>query len=360
MILRGNTWHIRKVIKGVTLAESTHTGNRRLAEQIMAKRITELTTELVLAGKKPIKLHDAIDLFVKSRSHLPSAQSCEIHLRYFKACPNHYLDRITDSDLDAVISARRAEGYAESTLKVSVTYFNALLNYCAEKGYTVRKKMKPIKHDSGKIRWLTKDELAKFFAALDPDLTTDEVTKAQKQENYDLARLLYATGTRYSEIAEMTWNQVNFDAGTIYIKRKKGSISGTIGMTADAREVFMRRRLMEKGDHVFATKQRQHNETRWVKAAVKRAGLSEVDGTVTLHTLRHSCAVHLLQAGMNLLEVKEFLGHKTIQSTMVYVHVIQSDVTKKAATLLDALAPVRVPVVPSVKLPKERKLSLVK
>lgn len=276
LILRGSVWHIRKVIKGITIAESTHTGNKRLAEQIMAKRITEVTTEVVLAGKKPIKLHDAIDLFVKSRKHLPSAQNCEIHIRYFKAAPNHYLDRITDQELDAVIESKRAEDYAESTLKVSVSYFNAMLKHCAEKGFTVRKKMKPIKHDSGKIRWLTKDELNKFFAALDPAHATDFVTKAQKQENFDLARLLYATGTRYSEIADMTWNQVDFASGTLYIKRKKGSISGTIDMTTVAREILERRRVMEKGDFVFSTKQRQHNETRWVRAAVKRAELSEV------------------------------------------------------------------------------------
>lgn len=335
LLLRGGIWHMRFTLKGQTVAESTHTSIRRDAERILAKRKGALVEEVVLAGKKPIKLHDAIDLFVKSRSHLPSAQNCEIHIRYFKGAPNHFMDRVTDLELDAVIQAKRAEGYKESTLKVSVTYFNAMIRYCGEQGYTVRKKMKPIKHDSGKIRWLTKDELGKFFAACSPDLAKDWVTKGQKQDNYDLVRLLYQTAARYSEVAEMTWNQVDMDKGTVHIKRKKGSISGTIGMTPGMREIF-ERRMKCAGPFVFDAKaERQHNETRWVKAAVKRAGLSTVDGSVTLHTLRHSAAVHLLQGGMNLLELQKFLGHRTIQSTMVYAHVIQEDVTRKAAALLD-------------------------
>lgn len=337
LLLRGNIWHMRFSVKGETVAESTHTSVRRDAERILAKRRSELVEQVVLAGKKPIKLHEGIDKFVKSRAHMPSAQNCEIHIRYFKDAPDHNIDRITDTDLETVLHKKRAEGYKESTLKVSVAYFNAMLKYLDEQGFTVRKKLKTIKHDSGKIRWLTKDELKKLWAELDPSDTKDVVTKAQKQENYDLARLLYETGTRYSEIADMRWNQVDINKGTVLIKRKKGSVDGTLMMTKTMKEIFSRRRLLDAGEVVFATKQRQHNETRWITAAVKRAELDTSQGSVTLHTLRHSRAVHLLQGGMDLVEVKTFLGHRSIQSTMVYVHVVETDVMAKAVRLTDDL-----------------------
>ena len=335
LILRGQTWHIRTQIKGVMIAESTHTGIRRDAERILAKKKAELIEEVVLGNKKPIKLHDAIDLFVKSRKHLTSAQNCEIHIRYFKMLPNLTLDKITDHQLEDVVFKKREEGYKESTLKVSVTYFNAMLKYCTEKGYTTRKKMTPIKHDSGKVRWLTKEELARFLAALDPALGVDVVTIAQKQENFDLVRLLLDSAGRLTEISQMKWNQVDFNAGTVFMKRNKGSIDGTIGMTNTMREIFTRRRAMEFGDYVFGSKVGKSNN-KWVAAAVKRAALNEDQGSVSLHTLRHTRAVHLLQAGMGLLEVKEYLGHKSIQSTMVYAHVIKSEVMSKAARLIDA------------------------
>lgn len=337
LLLRGGVWHMRKVIKGVMLAESTRTGNRRLAEQILAKRVNELTQEVVLAGKRPIKLHDAIDAFVKSRSHLSSAQNCEIHIRYFKNAPNHYLDRVTDAELHEVIQTKRAEGYAESTLKVSVTYFNAMLKFLEEQGYTVRKKLKPIKHDSGKVVWMSKDELTRLYAALDPEATKDEVTKAQKQDNFDLVRLLYETGCRLTEISSLRWSQIDFDAGTVFVKRLKGSVSNTLNMTRLMREILTRRREEEKGDFVFSAKQLASGNpnNRWFNRAVERAKLDESRGSITLHTLRHTRAVHLLQKNMGLLELKTFLGHKTIQSTMVYAHVIEDEVMKKAVRLTD-------------------------
>jgi integrase/recombinase XerD len=337
LLLRGGTWHMRFTIKGQTVAESTHTSKRQEAERILAKRRSELVQEVVLAGKKPIKLHDGIDAFVASRSHMPSHQNCAIHIGYFKAAPNHYLDRVTDAELQAVIQAKRNDGYKESTLKVSVSYFNAMIKFLDEQGYTVRKKLKPIKHDSGKIVWMTKDELARLYAQLDPSSTNDAVTKAQKLENFDLVRLLYETGCRLSEIKDMTWSQVDLAAGTVYVRRLKGSISNTINMTKLMREILTRRRATDTGDHVFASKQLTDSNpnNRWFNGAVKRAQLDQSRGSITLHTLRHSRAVHLLQAGLGLLELKTYLGHRSIQSTMVYAHVAEQDVMRKAVALTD-------------------------
>jgi len=343
LILRNEIWHIRTQIKGVTIAESTHTGNRREAERILAKKRTELLEQVVLGGKKPIKLHAAIDLFVKSRSHLPSAAGCKTHIAYFKSIPNHNLDKVTDLELAECISRKRAEGYAESTLKVSVTYFNAMIKYVSEMNFTARKKMKPIKHDSGKVRWLRQEEIDRFLAALSPDLAKDEVLKAQKQENLDLVLLLLDTGGRLTEISDMPWSAVDFEAGTVFMKRKKGSISGTIAMTKRMREVLTRRRALDKvTEFIFPTKLGKQNN-KWVRPAVKRAQLSDAEGTVSLHTLRHTRACHLLQAGLGLLELKEFLGHKDIASTMVYSHLIKSDVMSKAARLMNQAAAVADP-----------------
>jgi len=356
LLLRGQTWHMRFSVKGQKVAESTHTSVRREAERIMAKRKSELVQEVVLAGKKPIRLHAALDTFIASRSHLPSHQSCEIHLRYFRAAPDHYLDRITDADLQKVLQDKRDEGYAESTLKVSVSYFNAMISHVGEMGYTVRKKMKRIKHDSGRLRWLTKGEYASLLSVLDPVDVADKWVKAQKQENFDLVKLLYETGCRYKEISTMRWTQVDLKKGTVFIKRLKGSVDGTLFMTDTMKEIFNRRRELDKGDFVFGSKEGRLNEGRWVKGAVKRANLDETDGGVTLHTLRHTRAVHLLQAGLNLLELQKFLGHKTIQSTMVYAHVIEEDVMRKAVRLTDGE---QAPAQPATPVPAPTPLRLV-
>ena len=152
-----------------------------------------------------------------------------------------------------------------------------------------------------------------------------------------MVTLLYETGGRLTEITKMRWSQVDLDAGTVYMRRLKGSVSNTINMTKRMREVFLRRRGLDKGEFVFASKvlTESNPNNRWFNGAVERAGLDQSEGTITLHTLRHSKAVHLLKKGLGLLELKTFLGHKTIQSTMVYAHVVEDEVMKKVVRIMD-------------------------
>ena len=56
-----------------------------------------------------------------------------------------------------------------------------------------------------------------------------------------------------------------------------------------------------------------------------------------VHTLRHSFATHLLMRGVNIREVQEYLGHKSVEKTMIYTHVMRS-LSTSAVSPLDELA----------------------
>ena len=70
-----------------------------------------------------------------------------------------------------------------------------------------------------------------------------------------------------------------------------------------------------------------------MREAVRQA---QIHKKATVHTLRHSYATHLLMSGTNIREIQELLGHKNVETTMIYTHAAK-DITKTPESPLDML-----------------------
>ena len=70
-----------------------------------------------------------------------------------------------------------------------------------------------------------------------------------------------------------------------------------------------------------------------IRTAFKRAGLTDV----RIHDLRHTCASRLVQNGMSLYEVSQMLGHVDVQTTQIYAHLENKDISKKARDIIENL-----------------------
>ena len=151
-----------------------------------------------------------------------------------------------------------------------------------------------------------------------------------------LLELLYATGTRASELADMTIVNLNLDIGYLrcFGKGKKERIIpvGKVAIAAITEYLAKLRPKLAKsfsGDFLFLSRTGRPISRieiwRLVKKYAFRAGMPR---NLTVHTLRHCFATHMLAAGADLRSLQEMLGHVDIATTQIYTHVDQERLRK--------------------------------
>ena len=146
-----------------------------------------------------------------------------------------------------------------------------------------------------------------------------------------ILELLYASGIRRAELIGINVSDVNFEDRTIRVIGK-GNKQRTVFFnraTARALEAYLSVRPACKDGALFVS--RQHRRLSYQQAGKVFAAyvkLSGLEGKITPHTMRHSVATHLHKSGVDLMTIKEFLGHESIQTTQIYAQMTLDHVRK--------------------------------
>lgn len=156
--------------------------------------------------------------------------------------------------------------------------------------------------------------------------------------NRCILELMYRAGLRVGEVVALEPRDVDPDAGTIRIFDGKGG-DGTAYFSAEEIRPFLdewsrvRRRLLQgksRGARLFCTLDGGRVSTRYVQKMMgrmkRRAGISS---SCTPHVLRHTFATELLDEGFSIREVQEALRHVDVSTTMIYTHVLDSQLRDK-------------------------------
>ena len=138
---------------------------------------------------------------------------------------------------------------------------------------------------------------------------------------------IYSTGLRVSEFSNLKIGDVDFDRMMVHVRAGKGQKDRYVPLS----------KLIVPGIKKYLSSERPEKylfegmtpgmpySTRGVQWVMREAVLKTgiVKDHVCVHTLRHSYATHLLEDGVDIVTIKNLLGHSNIETTMVYLHVKQ-------------------------------------
>jgi integrase/recombinase XerD len=184
-----------------------------------------------------------------------------------------------------------------------------------------------------KLNILTQSEIKELFTA------TNQSHHSQRIQLRDKAMLvvLYSCGLRRNEAVHLDTSDIFFDKERLFVRKGKNYKERFVPINRanaeiledyiyEARPQFKEAYLSEA---LFINQQGKRmlgmtfaNRLKVIVESTNNKNI--IDKKITLHTLRHSIATHLLQHEVKLESIKNFLGHSSLESTQIYTHLLKS------------------------------------
>jgi integrase/recombinase XerD len=197
--------------------------------------------------------------------------------------------------------------------------------------------LKRLKIETLEREVLSQEEIKELY-----QIAENQEHQTQKQEalNYQdkvLLTIYYGCGLRRSEGINVSVDDINFDTRILHVKKGKGGKQRLIPFNKTASKYLQ--------DWVFEYRTILVKDKTEPKLFINRFGKPLSGGTlgsrlkrlidqsensklkeknITLHSLRHSIATHLLANGMDLQKVQKFLGHSSLETTEIYTHLLEN------------------------------------
>ncbi|MFH1711093.1 MAG: site-specific tyrosine recombinase/integron integrase [Nanoarchaeota archaeon] len=176
----------------------------------------------------------------------------------------------------------------------------------------------------------------KLPIVLSPEEVKRLIDSIEHHKSKLIVKMLYSSGLRVSELVNLTPKDLDFSQNIGWVRRGKGS-KDRLFKIAESISKPLQKHLSKNPNNNFVFSESKPMSVRNVQfivtSAAKRAGINK---QVSPHTLRHSFATALLDAGENLIVIQQLLGHENLETTKIYTHISQ-DQLKKVKSPLDRL-----------------------
>lgn len=158
-------------------------------------------------------------------------------------------------------------------------------------------------------------------------LSQPDMTTVLGRRDRAILTLIYSAGLRVSEICSLQMKDIHYSEQRILISGKGGRqrYVPLDPIVEEAIQEYLKSRTSEIPE-LFVSKKGGSLTPRAIQFMVKKyAREAQIDKNVTPHKLRHTCATHLLQEGAHLVSIQKLLGHKSLMTTQIYLHITITD-----------------------------------
>jgi integrase len=237
-------------------------------------------------------------------------------------------------DFEELKQSLHQQGYSPATIKHQITLARTIINY-AIKHEIIKNYVNPI--SNGKVKMPELDNARQGFLTKDEAKELLEILKSYDINTYHLTVILLCTGARLGEVTSLIWDNINYHTNTIYFKKTKRGNDRHIIMNELLLESIIYLEKNKKSNLVISNSVggqilRMPNQFETaLETIIKGNKDKETKYKITAHSLRHSHASWLAMDGLDILQIKEQLGHRTLEMTLRYSHLIpnkRNEITK--------------------------------
>lgn len=290
--------------------------------------IERQTTDLILVEDgipQPVK--EFIGSKAVEQKSKGTLQNYTLTLVNFLRYTRKNLKDITPNDIRIYFHKYQTErNILPTTMETMRHTFNSFFEWCYAEGKT---DVNPMKHIST-IKCDIRERC--YLEPIELEMIRDACKNAREKAIIDF---LFSTGCRVSEMCAIKMQDVDFEKRTVFIRKGKGGKSRTTFINAESMvslKAYMPKR-MEDSEYLFTHTKHLGNvgcSKKSIEMLIRKivARCPQITKHVTPHVMRHTAATTALRNGMPLEQVKEFLGHSNLNTTMIYAKVNKDDIRR--------------------------------
>ena len=237
------------------------------------------------------------------------------------------LSDIKRRHLHAYIDEQLRAGYAVKSINQDLRAFQASLHFLRERDFAVPQallRLPGLKEPDSLPRFLTDEQVCQVQADLEQRVSAARTPAQIRDALLDRAAfyLLWQGGLRLGEVEDLCLGDLSLSQSRLTVRRGKGLQDRVVYLTetaVSALQAYLTVRGPDQTDHVFLYRYkplRKDLVRDRIKTAGKRAGVK-----ATPHMLRHTFATQLLNVGCKITTIQALLGHRRLNTTLVYARV---------------------------------------